>query len=192
MRDLRAPGGNLVPGGAGPGWATQNPPGLISSKSVRKSLNSGPETPHDPQYDSSPSPFPHGSLWHSPPAPPWAHSCPLAFLLVPTPAIQWGPKPQEAGVCLPSLPHPMPDQVIPPTPLFPGSSQVFRHLKARKSLSESTLGISCCFLISFLLVPFPVDEESPFLLRVRKVHTGPPRSSGKSGSSLLISIALTG
>ncbi|KAJ8786567.1 hypothetical protein J1605_006056 [Eschrichtius robustus] len=29
---------------------------------------------------------------------------------VPTPAIQWGLKPQEAGVCLPSLPHPMPDQ----------------------------------------------------------------------------------
>lgn len=63
-----------------------------------------------PNMTAPPAPSPMavcaGADWATP-APPWAHSCPLAFLLVPTPAIQWGLKPQEAGVHLPSLPHPM-------------------------------------------------------------------------------------
>nr|XP_008519387.1 PREDICTED: cuticle collagen 2-like isoform X2 [Equus przewalskii] len=44
-----------------------------------------------------PSPCPHGRLQHSQPTLPRAHSCPLAFFLAPTAAIQWGLKPQKAG-----------------------------------------------------------------------------------------------
>lgn len=52
---------------------------------------------------STPAPAPRAgcstaSSWPS------AHSCPLAFLLAPTPAISWGLKPQKAGVTLLSVP----------------------------------------------------------------------------------------
>nr|XP_030704355.1 collagen alpha-1(I) chain-like isoform X5 [Globicephala melas] len=119
-------------------------------------------------------------------------------------AMGWGPsqfllQPSSGGrnlrkqVCI-CLPCPTPCQIrsFLHLPCSLGHLRCSGTLRARKFLSESTLGISCCFHISFLLVPFPVDEKSPLLLRVWKVHTGPPRSLGKSGSSLLISIPLTG
>lgn len=83
-----------------------------------------------------------------------------------------------------------------PSPLFPGPSQVFRRLKARKSLPESTLSLPSASHAAFLLLvfgfPFPGDEESPFCLRVPKVHMRAPGSEGKPGSSPLTCIPLTG
>lgn len=118
---------------------------------MKKSLSSGPETPCDCQYDGTPrpQPFPRGFLRPSPPASPLAHSCPLAFLLVPTPALQWGPKLQEAGLCLSAS---SPCRIM---PFHLPCSLVFRLLKARKSLSESTLGLSYCLLTSCLWISLP-------------------------------------
>ena len=159
---------------------------------MKKSLSSGPETPCDCQYDGTPrpQPFPRGFLRPSPPASPLAHSCPLAFLLVPTPALQWGPKLQEAGLCLSAsspcriMPFHLPCSLARlrcSGSLRPGSPSL--------SLPSASHTASSLHVFGF---PFPGDEESPFCLRVPKVHTRAPSSEGKPGSSPLTSTPLTG
>lgn len=140
---------------------------LVTLSQLKKSLNSGPEIPCHPQYGSSPQPWP--SLQAAAFLTCWALGSLLCHGFLPSSDSSHpvGTETSESRcefVCL--CPHA--DQ---------GHSPV--TLQARKSFHESTLPLSCCFLNSFLLVPLPVDRESPFfLLRVPKAHSwenlGPP------------------
>lgn len=102
----------------------------LAVSQLRKSLNSGSETHVTPNMAAPPSACPrHGGLWQSQTAWPWAHSCPLVFLLAPTPAIQWGLKPQKAGASLLAA-VPIQVRVLPHHPYAQAASAV----QARKSL----------------------------------------------------------
>lgn len=140
----------------------------LAVSQLRKSLNSGSETHVTPNRAAPPSACPpHGRLWQPQTAWPRAHSCPLVFFLAPTPAIQWGLKPQKAGVSLLAS-VPVQSRVAPPHPV-PRLPQLFRPGRPPQVCPPSP------WLLSKLIDsdPFPCGYKESLL---------PPQSS--SGPSL--------